>query len=149
LLRDQEFSKFYPVFSQAKFKKLIGSQPAALHTMIPEELYHKNRGKKGCSDALRKKQWETWNSVREQLFDIETQNSKKKRKREVVRFMVQYGKSTNAATPGPVGFGQVSAWKKQKTSVHGHDHLVTVDGRNGACLFGPNGKDFLGLIKER
>jgi hypothetical protein len=115
LLWNDSFEDFCPVLCQAKFKNKIGSQPDALQTIVPELLYHQRRGKRDQkrSTALNDVQWHAWERAQATLLGCNAGSNK--RKREVVRFMVQYpAKSTSAARSGPVAFGEPTACISKK-----------------------------------
>jgi hypothetical protein len=168
LMRSKEsWENFRLVALQAKLKYQL-NQADALRTVVPELFYHKKRG--GTPTLSLKDDlviW--WADIKSMLFSTEEvgditpgtilcskekAQQSKKRKRDIIRVMVQYPtERTSSAEPGPIAENAYKTNKKCKEKggckCHLHDHLVTVDVNNSVDLFGPKGVQLLELVKPQ
>ena len=167
LMRTRAWNDFCFAALQAKLKFEL-NQAEALRTVVPELFYRENRASSKPPSSLKTVELRgLWEETEEVLFGIEqvditperrTRVSKvqnqtgRKRKRDMVRVLVQYpAESTASATPGPIA-ENVYKTKKQCMNRGGckcrlHDHLITVDVSNCEELFGPKGVQLLELVK--
>lgn len=112
------------------------------------------------SITLEGEQLETWLKVEKELFQIEmdedhrisrSQSAKvptKKRKSEMVRFIVQYpAERTASAIPGPVAFSDYTNKCRTPCECQNHDLLVTIHGNNAEDLLGEECVGILKLVK--
>jgi hypothetical protein len=159
------YNEFRFVASQAKFKNSV-NQVEALRTLVPELFYRQSRQAKPVY-SLKGEELETWLKLEKKLFRMEidenpvvgchstrSQSAKakaptKKRKREMVRFVVQYpSEKTASAKPGPVAFSGYKNTCKSGCKCAKHDLLITIDGDNVNDLLGEGGADILKLVKK-
>jgi hypothetical protein len=165
LMRTPGYSEFRFVASQAKFKNNV-NQAEALRTLVPELFYRHSRQTKPVY-SLDGKELETWLKVEEKLFGMVIDESPvvgcrstrsksamakakaptKKRKREIIRFIIQYpAPKTTSANPGRVAFAKFKSCKP-RCSCDQHDFLVTIDVDNANEILGEGGADILELVK--
>ncbi|KAG7337312.1 hypothetical protein IV203_030143 [Nitzschia inconspicua] len=161
LMRTHDWSDFRFVALQAKLKLKL-NQAEALRTVVPALFYHENRDSKPSSSLKDAQLHSLWKKAEEDLFGIEqvdiTPEGKnqvsmtgRKRKRDMVRVMVQYpADKTKSANPGPIPHN-VYRTKKQckegKCNCPEHDHLITINVNNSKELFGPKGVELLKLVE--
>uniref|UniRef100_A0A7S2XMP4 Uncharacterized protein n=1 Tax=Attheya septentrionalis TaxID=420275 RepID=A0A7S2XMP4_9STRA len=165
LMRSPDYKDFRFVASQAKFKNSV-NQAEALRTLVPKLFYHQSR-KANPVYSLKDEELETWLKLEKKLFWMEIDESPvvgfhstrsrsakakaptKKRKREMVRFVVQYPSvMTSSAKPGPVAFSEYKTCESG-CNCKMHDLLVTIDVNNANDLLGKDSAAILKLVKKK
>lgn len=168
LIRSKEsWVNFRLVALQAKLKYQL-NQDEALRTVVPELFYHTSRGVTPTL-SLKDDLVIRWANIKSMLFGTENVGEitggailcskekaqrSKKRKRDIVRVMVQYpSEKTASAEPGPIAENAYNTNKKCKEKGGCkcclHDHLVTIDVKNSVDLFGRDGVQLLKLVKPQ
>jgi hypothetical protein len=154
------------VASQIKLKNQV-NEAAALRTVVPELFYHNNRdvASKMVPYSMSPEDAATWSTLKASLFEsdrepcklgLQTRSKKissptatKKRKREIIRFIIQYpANKTASATQGPVAFAEYKSCGDKRICKQ-HDLLVTIDGNNVHELFDAEGVGILKLVKDQ
>jgi len=163
LMWTSTYNDFRFVAAQVKLKN-GDKTAAALRTLVPELFYRNNRilGAKGSSCSLKGDALKDWEDLEERFFQYErstgaadtTQGSARnqapirKRKRGIVRFVVQYpAELTKSARPGPVHFSNYKALNADEFNDATFDRLVSVDKRNIVMLLGEEGLAILKAVK--
>ena len=168
LMRSHAWVEFRLAALQAKLKFQL-NQADALRTVVPELFYHENRGSNPSWSLTGGDLRGLWEKAENKLFGIEQVDitpetrtristvqaeTGKKRKREIVRVLVQYpAEKTESAEPGPIAENAYKTMKKckekGKCNCRLHDHLITIDVSNSVELFGWGGVRLLELVKPK